>query len=339
MSSSLQIDSCLRVASNRCRNLRKGIEKAKQWKKVADDGKDLNDGQVLAINAIDKKEAVLAELEEVLRKQQTVAKSPIEDEQKLSSKLAAKKSMEVPKITPPESDTSTSPRSPTKSAESSPENTGMEAEKIRADVEAEAANAMVIKELEQQMEQLKIRHNEDLAKSSTEAVRKALNLLHAADFLKETGSRGALLSYFHSEQGQQAPKVLSDLDMDVLAYFHVMLTTPNGNVPHNEAVDVSTTHCMEFLKKSSSEAFEGTSYAYLTEILEAITTCPLLAKRGVQSTGDASGSSSQADDISGLTNGSEQNHYVDYQATTGTMSWGDYLVYCWGCMEWWNTRY
>lgn len=132
-----------------------------------------------------------------------------------------------------------------------------------------------------EMADLKLNHEHQLLHFRADAVRKTLNLFHVSEFLRQPGSREALLSYYSSPEVRHLPFVLTGLHLDIISYFYVMLTSPNGNVPHPEAVQVSTAHCLGYLQGSTAEAFKGTPYSMLVEIVNTIACCPILTERGV----------------------------------------------------------
>ncbi|CAN8065276.1 unnamed protein product [Agarophyton chilense] len=293
------LDACLRVVSNRCRNLRKAIDRAKTWEQAAASGQELNPEQVESVKSCVKKEALLAELQEILKKQTSIIESPEHTEQKQqTSKRSAKSTKAKEKRT--------------KSAQAQGESNASSAEGTHKDDDSDAVsstapdrngNQMANDEssetsqsslrylvsnlelknenesLRRELDALKQKVPDETAEVKKENVRKVLNLFHVVDFLRLPGSREALLS-FSETQAEEAAALVTEMDMDLLCYFNVMLTSPNGNVPHDEAVDVSTLHCLEFLQNSKIDAFQDTSYAALNKIVDSIASCPILTDRG-----------------------------------------------------------
>lgn len=391
MSEQHLVDACLRIVSNRCRNLRKTIDRAKSWQQVAESGTELNEEQLESIRSVPRKEALLAELQEILRKQTlavTSSTSPSSGSdpgtKSMSGLSPATEASEASKIThsgvnddegltqttqsgddlPAESidnqtkstlhteepaveDHKSRSSSQNELIESAPSVTNPSAfplpysgpELIGAvdigppigqssvlassqgslpspAVLALNEGAKTISESQQEVvpssssvsalpshplssanvphslsdpysekvsllvQEIESRHAIQLQNTKDDCVRRILNFFHVADFLHQSGSREALLCYFNTAEGRQQPRRVSGLDMDLIVYFNVMLTSPNGSVPHDDAVDVSTAHCLEFLKRSNSEAFKGTSYATLVDVVNAISTCPILTERG-----------------------------------------------------------
>lgn len=294
------IDACLKVVSNRCRNLRKAIDRAKTWEQAAAKGQDLNAEQLESVKSCVKKEALLAELTEILKKQTSIVQ-PAEqpDEKPKISKRAAKAAKAKErreKAVQSREETITSSIDATQKDDDSNEAHAASPPDTKSldqlDAPSESANKAEHfkaenRRLETENQALR-RELEDQKKAATteysgvrkESVRKVLNLFHIVDFLRQQGSREALHGYAASHP-EKTGSFVTELDMDLLCYFNVMLTSPNGNVPHNEAVDVSTFHCIEFLQNSKLDAFKDTSYAALTRIVDIISSCPILTERGL----------------------------------------------------------
>lgn len=316
MSSKDQTDSLLRIVSNKCRNLRKAIDRARAQEAAEKRGEQLNDEQRESVRGLSRKEALLVELEEILKRQTAVLEPQQPEtkpsrralkaakakarERKGSSKSISEKSSEEGERNEkvPEAESGARPDG---NDTAHPNGNGNPAEKNELFADATRAaerSAEQLAELEvlrkqsekmskereallKEMAELKLSHEQQLAQDKKKAVASTLNLFHVADFLRQPGSREALLSYYATPEGKMSPLVLNGLHLDPVCYFNVMLTSPNGNVPHPEAVDVSTAHCMEYLKGSTTDAFIGTSYAALVEIVDAIASCPILTDRGV----------------------------------------------------------
>lgn len=385
MSCSEAIDACLRVVSNRCRNLRKTIEKAKTWQEAAENGVDLNDEQLESVRSVPRKQAVLSELQEILKKQTAVIQSSnsVNSNVTTGSKTKDTKSSQSVKEgsdsgTVETASNKTSPKSSTiddtqcarqtactdrhefvngeqtspslQLHEESPNSkinvqqvypelndqtragnpnflSGMESavEKLKspqfvlsnhlehpdqlsstlntseaslrnshtADLPTSSGQESYINNPTSEahvpysssvatavLQQLEKKHIQEIQRIKTGCIRAVLNLFHVTDFLKQPGSREALLVYFGTAATAKRMRPLTSLDIDLVCYFNVMLTTPNGNVAHDEAVDVSTEHCLEYLKGSRSEAFKGTTYATLSQIVDCIARCPIMTDRG-----------------------------------------------------------
>lgn len=382
-----QIDACLRVVSNRCRNLRKTIDRAKAWQTAADNGQPLNEEQIESIRSVPRKEALLVELSEILKKQSLIFQSDLNhstppDPEPPRSKRAVVKSAKVAALLTKSndsdaksadvsaldntanshdssSDPASSPVDPTAPSPSAPLTSSNPSDLIASDpaaptvssetsnpsdpivpsnptdlanpsnpsipsavlprpvpaisstpipsapsaaisdrepnsacitpvddnsVSPPRTNGNAVTEPERErideiIAALELKHSDKLKQTKTDGVRATLNFFHVVDFVRQPGSREALLSYFKTTEARNLPRRLSNLDIDLLIYFNVMLTSPNGSVPHSQAVEVSTVHCLEFINKSSAEAFKDTSYATLVDIVDAIASCPILTDR------------------------------------------------------------
>lgn len=331
MSSKEQIDAILRVVSNRCRNLRKVIDRARALESAKAQGQVLNEEQRESVRGIVRKEALLTELQEILKKQTAIA-DPREPAPSKVSKRAAKAAKAKAKDKDSAKSTSERGSEEGEQAEKVPEMENLnvadnenqvgngvggvstkehEAIKLQAEQVAKERDALV-----KEVAELKIAHEKRLADDKIESVRKALNLFHIVDFLRQPGSREALLSYYESPEGKKTSRSLNGLHLDLLCYFNLMLTSPNGNVPHHDAVEVSTLHCLAYLRDAPDQAFEGTPYASLVEIANVIASCPILTERGddgeepkTQGIGDGS------TDKSEVTSGKESGHIINEPIT------------------------
>lgn len=346
--------TCLKVISNRCRNVKKAIERGKTWEKAAKEGHVLNEGQLESINSLWKKEAILAELEEILKKQTSIAKEAINANKKSSGGNHNNKDLHISSAdnTTEKSESnsnleSETPSNPTvESVENQIEpinenellnhenvsednstdkiidnhldmvtdNIHMESNqtsdsqvtdmaKLNGIMEQTATSDKgessltpsldtdkIIQEkedmqkkveiIEKKMIENEIKHNQQLTSEKMKLTRSILNIFHIGEFCRQEGSREALLAYYQSESGRKSGRTLTNLDVDLFCYFHTMLTTPNGVVPHNEAVGVSTTHCLNLINQEPLEAFKGTTYSKLVSVIDTISTCPILTERG-----------------------------------------------------------
>eukprot|EP00172_Hildenbrandia_rubra_P002928 Plantae.Rhodophyta-Hildenbrandia_rubra.ctg4176.p2 GENE.Plantae.Rhodophyta-Hildenbrandia_rubra.ctg4176~~Plantae.Rhodophyta-Hildenbrandia_rubra.ctg4176.p2 ORF type:complete len:497 (-),score=130.94 Plantae.Rhodophyta-Hildenbrandia_rubra.ctg4176:602-2092(-) len=121
---------------------------------------------------------------------------------------------------------------------------------------------------------------EEEVENRSEVTAKILELMHVVEFLRqEPNGTQALLEYFSETEDN-----ISAQELEYVMYFGVMLTTPNGDVPHQEAVEVSATHCEGYLDESEEEAFTKVTYRQLAQIIRSVANCPLLKERGVQTT-------------------------------------------------------
>lgn len=307
------VHSCLKVVSNRCRNLRKAIDRAKLWQNAAQNGHQLNPEQTESVNALTRKEALLVELQEILKKQTLILERDQQNDNTPNSpstshpvsKRAAKAARLKAKGMCQTSDKSSDEKPPT-SHSSDPLTNGLSLlDKGDAAVQVDTFSTPVIhaspsppvqtqaspdqtkwQDALQQFSDLKMSQNDVVARERQHAVRTTLSLFHITDYLRQPGSRDALLAYFQSPKGKQSPCVITSLDLDLLCYFNVMLTSPNGHVPHKDAVDVSTAHCLQYLATSPADAFKGTSYATLMNIVDTIASCPIMNDYGTATDSD-----------------------------------------------------
>lgn len=393
-----QADALIRIISNRCRNLRKVIDRARALQVAESKGQQLNEEQRESLRGLARKEALLAELQEIFRKQNAIVHPPVEAPQKLSrraQKAARAKARELEgktKNTGSEMGSDEGDRGEGRGMDTTAEGKQSkeavqeekkEAEKImgdrvknsyededrngnheekgdeketisNADVslpvvdnenditgpngmqeddKAQKGNNNIEMSAEErevllrEMADLKLQHEHQLLQCRAEVVRSTLNLFHVAEFLRQPGSREALLAYYASvDRTHPQQIVLNGLHLDLISYFYVMLTSPNGNVPHPEAVQVSTAHCMGFLQGSNSDAFKDTPYSLLVEIVNNIATCPILTERGSELGEDIMGAAFQKmgdrikpSNATGARN-NEPGHVVDNAVTNTSHS-------------------
>lgn len=376
-------DACLRVITNRCRNLRKTIDKAKIWEQAMEKGAELNEEQLTSIQSVPRKEALCAELLEIHKKQKavidkylseqkndseydqvntngeklTIEKTPVNKSQFSSPSSTSPERHHGPDDANGEPSVSVSSKQDNYSSNSDtifpvtqgelddsnttqghnlpgqndsmnphmvhPSHSNVHINQISersvvpevshnhvhhqtinpdtlpqdscqvdrlattlaqtlytsntSSIELNSTDSAHISKIIHDLEKKHSEHIEDMTKG---AVRAILNLFHVSDYLKQRGSRETVMACSGSTGTLLFPGPLTDLDIDLLCYFHVMLTSPNGFVPHKEAVEVSTAHCLEFLKGSRSEAFKGTTYATLAEMVHAIASSPVMSERG-----------------------------------------------------------
>jgi hypothetical protein len=133
----------------------------------------------------------------------------------------------------------------------------------------------------------------ELAVDLDVAISKVLSLLHVVDFIGAPESKQAVLTFFNCDRGRSVDRVVSAYDLELISYFVVMLTSPNGDVAHAAAVDTSAAHCLSYVQSSSAEAFTGTTYSTLCDIVRAVGESPPLACRGVSSVPSGSVEQSQ----------------------------------------------
>lgn len=273
--------SVLKPVQNKIRNLRKAIDRATPLEAAQAKGDDLNPDQLECIRSKPVKVALLADLEEILKKQSIIVGA--EDAEAKTSKRAFKRKEK-------EARAAAAAAAAAATAAAGTEAAAIEAEESAAVTEEtpNAVNSDVPKNVSEDGSKT-IPDTLDDGDSSRvsavaeaaehAAVSKVLDLLHVTDFLQTQDGKGSLLDYFDRSSGSGEPS-LAALDMDILLYFATMLTTPNGNVAHPLAVDTSAAHCVAYLRKVDAEAFQGTTYRRLSEIVHAIGSCPLLARRG-----------------------------------------------------------
>lgn len=377
------IDACLRVVSNRCRNLRKAVEKAKSWQQAIENGAQLNDEQLESIRSLPRKQALIDELTAILKKQTSILQPQLDKDassvsngsklskghqslkdkdvkltgdmndkttfnstvnQSTTSPCLTRQNLDVPTLfngnaTPPSAlspphgssishdsktlcelatqvttdfnkevetpiDVQTLKRATGESYGTSagtiqpilttstssgnmpseqPPHLNLKSSSLHfpcINSPSSLSNQSLPSNVLKALNELEEKRGQQLCQSKTDTIRAVLNLFHVTDFLKQPGSRDSLLSFFANVESPFITRPVTSLDIDLVCYFNIMLTTPNGNIAHDEAVDISTAHCLEYLNCSASEAFKGTSYATLREIVTSIETCPIMADRG-----------------------------------------------------------
>lgn len=303
------VELCLKVVSNRCRNLKKAIDKASLLEDAMVRGEDLKEEQMESVRAKPTKMALLQELEEILRKQNVVVAEnsplPATNGAEKLSKRAAKKlqrkeaaaATQSPDVTGSASaagstvsdpavetgDVALEPPAaplPVNDAKPSTGVSSNEAEAAKAAAKAAQAAKVANNELLAQLKAVEEQAQKRLVAEKRQAVKSVLNLCHVVDNLRQPGARDVLLTYFASATRKPGLRTVSGLDIDLVLYFMMMLTSPDGNVPHDQAVEISAAHCQAFLERSEMEAFQGSSYAKLFDIVHAIASCPVLTERG-----------------------------------------------------------
>lgn len=294
MTSKEQIDAILRVVSNRCRNLRKAVDRARALETSEAEGQVLNEEQRESVSGIARKEALLTELQVVLKKQTAIADPPPTQSPKISRRAAkaakakakdkdsaksisekgSEESEQVEKV--PEMEARKDPATAAPVSNGIPTVTKKEHDQVcrQAEQVTKERDALV-----KQVAEMKQSHENNLDEDKKAVLRTVLNLFHIVDFLSLAESREALLGYYQSPTSKNSSQ-LTAFHLDMLNYFHVMLTSPNGDVPHHDAVEVSTLHCVAYLQNASDLAFEGTTYSSLLETANVIASCPILTERG-----------------------------------------------------------
>jgi len=240
----------LKVLRGRIRNLRKNIQKLDRLEQMANEGVVLNPQQLESLRHKPARQVALMELEDILARMENI--SP---EQVLSS--LAPQWKEDPK----ESQMSSS----------------SEQQTLQPTTELEKSNSSVLLETAVQSEV----GTEELNKKQEEAlVQSILTLLHVNDFIiNEPDAVETIIN-----QGLELPQTKFDklgrLHLDSVNYFAKMLTSPDGDVPLEKALSVSSYHAMEYLQRSKKEAIPGITYDFLYQIVSVIASHPLLLYRG-----------------------------------------------------------
>lgn len=297
------MEAMLKVVSNRCRNLKKAIEKASALELAVQRGESLKAEQMESIKAKPGKQALLRELEEILRKQTALlpqaskAGEPAKLSRRAAKRLQREKQMaganETSQATT-ESPTNEKNEDVSKSGDLSTGELKEDEPQSSKDPKqteekslGESNNSVGAEEPRPPIEEGKPKESPVLpeqAVSGSEQISPAvvgaiLEILHVIDYVKHQGGRESVLRYATSSPVIQNARRVSGLDIELLLYFCKMLTSPNGSVPHKKAVETSTEHCIKYLEGSESDAFVGTTYKTLADIVQAIATSPLLAQR------------------------------------------------------------
>lgn len=304
-----QIDGLLRIVSNRCRNLRKAIERANAHEKSKEGGKEINSEQEQSIEMKAVRIAQLHELEEILKKQEALVTPP-----KLSKRAAKRLQKEkmnhgsaVGSVSDAGSDAfkgGVVRVNGTDGTDSLPEKlsdahtstdgdtidrslgdgapTGVSAVSGAGGNTAEAAGERERERAQlaaalSQLESTSRSHALALRQASTAAAQAVLEIAHVVTFLSQPGGRDCVRGQLAA--GYAGGRPVSDMDVEILLYFYRMLTSPNGSVPHAQAVATSAVHCEAYLECSDSEPFAGTTYRTLRDIVAAIAGSPALARR------------------------------------------------------------
>ncbi len=311
------MEGVLRIVSNRCRNLKKAIERATALEKAVEGGKTVNAEQLESIKVKPVRISMLHELEEILRKQTAIVTPP-----KLS-KRAAKRLQKEKNIAssnngsdlPPEqekkndtvngqdpvednisnanlstdrdtiSSSNTEPVSGRAESQSEKEQSDKEqSEKEHSEKEQSVTEQPVADTKKTELAiaaqcAREAEHTRQLKFATQATMDSVLEIAHVVTFINQPGGRECINRFFEAGHRGLNGRKVNYMDMEVLLYFYRMLTSPNGNIPHEQALQTSVAHCSAYLEFSTNEAFPGTTYKTLREIVRSIATCPLLANR------------------------------------------------------------
>lgn len=290
-------DSVLRIVFNRCRNLRKAIEKATVHERAMDCGKQVSPEQMESIKAKPVRQSLLHELEQILEKQTAIMKpEPPVLGKRAAKRLERAKNIAVVSNFPAaqgatidlgkkelrelHSDDTNSNGKPDDLSEG---HAGSSTNVADSESEKHSINDMQVNGDEKYEGQVEPRRGSGTYTASMPdmkaSVQSIVEISHVVSFINQEGGRECISNYFSRATAFGGVRIVTDLDIDVLLYFYRMLSTPNGSVPHKEAVGISAEHCCAYLERSEEEAFSGTTYATLSEIVRAIAASPLLANR------------------------------------------------------------
>jgi hypothetical protein len=251
----------LKPLQNKIRNLRKAIDRATPLEEAAARGETLNADQQDSVRSKPAKVLVLADLEEILKRQTIAAvelfPDAVESAEPATSKRAAKKREKQVAVASERDGAAAIVPGDEDPATSDLPKPGEAREDSKAATEFE--------------ETLRIREE---SRDRSSDVQRVVSLLHVVEFLKEPESRATVISYFASRE----PPLVSSIDADRIMYFGAMLSSPDGNVAHKRAVETSTQYCLAYLSEPKAEPFAGTSYGRLAEIVEIVGSCPLLER-------------------------------------------------------------
>ncbi|GJQ11493.1 hypothetical protein GpartN1_g3284.t1 [Galdieria partita] len=253
----------LKVLRGRIRNLRKNIDKLDRLEQLANQGTVLNPQQLESLQNKSSRQAALWELEDIL-----VRMTSISPEQVLSSLVPIVK--EEPRETHPSSPKEQQPSQKT------------------AELDPNSDSKLLLEETAVQAEE----GSEQFKEKEETLVENILKILHVSDFIINEPEAAECILKENLELPQEKFGKLSRVHLDSVNYFAKMLTSPDGDVPIERALVVSTYHAMEYLQKSKKEAIPGITYEFLYKIVSTIAAHPLLQFRG------ANHSSKTVNDIS-----------------------------------------
>lgn len=304
-----ETQAMLKVVQNKIRNLRKAVDRASQLESAESRGEVLQADQIESLRSKPIKVALLSEFEEVLKKQLAAVADHSEEcgsknlskDSKRESKRREKDLSEskpattlsaddagrsqgtLPQNGGDEVDIAVSDNSSKPALESTHEGETPQSKSENASLEKERENDGASSAVEKADEgaQVIARENpQDPAVELSLAVSKVLSLLHIVDYIRADDAKASVLAYFESQRGKCSGRHVGAYELDVLSYFTVMLSSPNGDIAHPVAIETSAAHCLAYLQESDAEAFTGTTYKSLAELVGTIATCPLLACRG-----------------------------------------------------------
>lgn len=310
------MDAILKIVQNKIRNLRKAIDRAKAIEAAAERGEELQPDQKKSLEGRPGKELVLSELEEILKKQTAIVTSSLGAAKKKAKegnkpgKRGQKKSQENDSNTIGDSvdeqrpgadnvqDTAVVGDAPTAAKEkelpvaqdTSDASTGKQA--AGPGNEFEAADAGV-ESMSTANSYAPTPATADGSVNLDAAVVKILSLLHVVEYASDMEAMKGILTYYEAQGNSGGRRIVSN-DLERIKYFVLMLTSPNGDIPHRDAVETSRSHCVAYLNTPQLEAFPGTTYKALADISDELGRCPLLADRGISSRPDAGALSADA---------------------------------------------
>ncbi|GJD08045.1 hypothetical protein Gasu2_23580 [Galdieria sulphuraria] len=216
----------LKVLRGRIRNLRKNIDKLDRLEQLANQGAVLNSQQLESLRNKASRQAALWELEDILVRMTSI----VPKEEVLSSVKA--KGKEDPKET---HQTFTIEKQPhQKVAELDPSSGSSLL--LESAVQAEEDGVEQLNKKQQQEEAL---------------VQNILTILHVSDFIVNEPEAVETIVKENLELPQGKFGKLSRVHMDSVNYFAKMLTSPDGDIPIERALLVSTYHAMEYLQRTS----------------------------------------------------------------------------------------
>uniref|UniRef100_A0A7S3EAJ0 Caprin-1 dimerization domain-containing protein n=1 Tax=Rhodosorus marinus TaxID=101924 RepID=A0A7S3EAJ0_9RHOD len=263
---------CSKILLNKLRNLKKAIEKANHLEEALQRGESLNDQQLESVRTKELKSALVRELEEVHKKQTVVFKKEKENvREKLFEdfKQSIAPETKEEEVTKPEVEEET-PLEPEQPAKEVVTSTTQEAQAV----EGEQAAASYTVHPEPKPEE----------KPGPEVTQELLNLLHVADRInheKET-VKAVLEDFERNGKPGLSENTCSEQDLKAITYFAMMLTTPDGVVPLNEAVRVSSFHAENYIKRSAEDAFPGCTYESLASLVSQVSDTDTLQNRNQQ---------------------------------------------------------
>lgn len=305
----------LRPLQNKIRNLRKAIDRAAPLEAAAARGEVLQADQVESVRSRPAKVALLADLEEILRKQESAAvdafgalapaaapMSAAQGESKRAAKRKAAAAAAAEAAAAAAAAVESGGGNDVKGADGKVEggdrnvivSTEVEGEDAKAEAaggmsaaasDAGATGGLSVPSIEGVPEsQISNGGEYSVARSvpepandlGVEPAARVKNVIELLHVVEFLKDPENKLSLVAHFAGREAE--FSAIDADIVLYFGAMLVSPNGNIPHAKAVDTSTSHCQGYLTKPSAEPFSGTSYGRLSQIVSVIGQCSLLER-------------------------------------------------------------